>query len=350
MTDAAMKTGPQRGTRWTAWVLLAVAAATLAGGLVWRARSFRFTGSEFAMDTLITVTVYGPDAVGRGRAALGEFRRVERLLSAFLAESEVGRVNAAAGRKPVRVSRETLDLVALSLKYAALSDGKFDPTVGPLVRLWGIGTGRTAPPAPAEVAAARRLVDYRRVVVDQAGSRLYLPQAGMALDLGGVAKGYAAQRAADLLRREGVRSALVDAGGNIVALGTRPDGRPWRVAVRHPRRPRAVLGILSVVDRAVVTSGDYERYFESGGRRYHHLLDPATGYPAAGFQSATVVGASSTLADIASTAVFVLGPGKGPAFARQHGLATLVVDGAGRVVVDRVLRTAWTPIGVGEGA
>lgn len=335
---------PQK--RWVVLVALTAVVLMLAGawaGRGWLERRARFTGSAFAMDTLLTVTVYGPRAEENGRAALAEFGRLDKLLSAYSAASEVGRVNAAAGKRAVRVSRETLNLVALALKYAALSDGRFDPTIGPLVRLWGIGKGRGAPPDPAEVTAARRLVDYRRVMVDAPGRRLYLPERGMALDLGAVAKGYAAARAAALLRQRGVKSALIDAGGNIVALGTRPDGRPWRVGLRHPRKPGAILGILSVVDRAVVTSGDYERYFEFEGRRYHHLLDPATGYPAEGVQSATVVAPSSTLADILSTTVFLLGPDRGEAFAREHGAATVFVEATGRVRVAPELAAAWTP-------
>lgn len=320
--------------------LILVSAVVLRG---WILRTARFSGSEFTMDTLVTVTVYGPGAAEHAKAALAEFQRVDKLLSAYRAESDIGRINAAAGREPVRVSRETTGLVALSLKFAALSGGKFDPSVGPLVRLWGIGQGRTAPPTPDEVEAARGLVDYRRVMVDQVEHRVYLPQAGMALDLGGVAKGYAAERAGALLRRRGVRFALIDAGGNIVALGTRPDGRPWRIGLRHPRKSGEVLGVLSVVDRAVVTSGDYERYFEYQGRRYHHLLDPATGYPAGGAQSVTVVARSSTLADLLSTAAFVLGPEQGAAFARQQGAATVSVDASGRVTVAPALRTAWAP-------
>ncbi|HHW15194.1 MAG TPA: FAD:protein FMN transferase [Firmicutes bacterium] len=346
--EGAAQRTPGRVVRLVAGVGLSIALVVAAALYGWFQRTARFTGSEFAMDTLITVTVYGPQAEENGRAALAEFQRLDRQLSAYSATSDLGRVNAAAGRQAVRVSRETVDLVALALRYAALSDGRFDPTVGPLVRLWAIGNGRHEPPSPEEVDAARRLVDYRRVMVDVPGRRLYLPERGMALDLGAVAKGYAAGRAADLLRRRGVKSALIDAGGNIVALGARPNGRPWRVGLRHPRKPGAILGILTVVDRAVVTSGDYERYFEFGGRRYHHILDPATGYPAKGAQSATVVASSSTLADILSTTVFILGRTRGEAFARQHGAATIFVDAAGKVSVAPELATAWTPVGTGS--
>lgn len=323
----------------------------LGAGLVALAAAFglsrrdqRFTGSEFAMDTVITVTVYGPRAKVNAETALAEFRRVDELLSAFRPESDIGRVNAAAGRAAVRVSRETIEVVALALKYAALSGGRFDPTVGPLVRLWQIGEGRKEPPAAGEVRAARRLVGYERVMVDEPGRRLYLPERGMALDLGAVAKGYAAGRAAELLKRRGVKSALIDAGGNIVAVGARPDGRPWRIGLRHPRRAGEVSGVLEVTDRAVVTSGDYERYFLFEGRRYHHLLDPETGYPADELQSATVVAGSSALADILSTAVFVLGPKEGPEFARRQGASTVVVDRTGQVLVAPELQNVWSAV------
>ncbi|MDI6870521.1 MAG: FAD:protein FMN transferase [Bacillota bacterium] len=343
-----MEDGRTEGTRrrltWLAAAgalgLVLVAAVALYS---WAHRTARFSGSTFAMDTLVSVTVYGPRAVESGRAALAEFQRLDKLLSAYRSDSDLGRVNAAAGKEAARVSRETVELVALALRYAALSGGKFDPTVGPLVRLWGIEAGRAEPPAPGEVEEARRLVDYRRVMVDVPGRRLYLPEPGMALDLGGVAKGYAAERAVELLRQRGVKSALIDAGGNIVALGARPDGSPWRIGLRHPRRPGEVLGVVEVVNRAVVTSGDYERYFEAGGRRYHHLLDPAAGYPAEGLQSVTVVGPSSTVADILSTAAFVLGPERGPAFVRKHGMAAITVDAVGEVRVAPELERAWTP-------
>lgn len=323
----------------------------LAAGVAGRERqAASYRSSELVMDTVVTVTVYGPKAKENAEAALSEFRRIDALLSAYRTGSEVSRVNDAAGRAPVKVSRETLALVQLSLRYAALSHGKFEPTIGPLVRLWGIGAGRTAPPSPAEIEAARRLVDYRRVVIDEARRTIYLPLAGMKLDLGGVAKGYAAQKAGELLRRRGVKSALIDAGGNIVALGARPDGRRWRVAIRHPRQSDAVVGVLQVADQAVVTSGDYERFFMYRGRRYHHLLDPATGYPADALQSATVIFPSSTVADLLSTSVFLLGPEEGPALARREGAGTVLVDSDGRVQVASGLRSSFVPADAPPGA
>lgn len=331
-----------RNRAWLALAGLALAAALVVAVLSARRPLASYSTSALAMDTLITVTVYGPRAEELAGAALAEFERVDRLLSAYRPESEVSRVNALAGQEPAKVSGETLALVQLSLRFAALSRGKFEPTIGPLVRLWGIGAGRTAPPTPSEVDEARRLVDYRRVVVDPVQSTVYLPTAGMKLDLGGVAKGYAAQRAGELLRRQGVKSALIDAGGNIVAVGARPDGRRWRVAIRHPRKPGEVVGVLQVADQAVVTSGDYERFFLHQGRRYHHLLDPATGYPSAAMQSATVVAASSTVADLLSTAVFLLGPVDGPALARRQKAATVLVDAEGRVEVAAPLRSSFT--------
>ncbi|HHY92928.1 MAG TPA: FAD:protein FMN transferase, partial [Firmicutes bacterium] len=283
--------------------------------------------TEFMMDTVITITAYGAGAPAAVDAALAEMRRIADLMNADDPQSEVSRVNANAGQRPVRVSPETFQLLQLAQRYAQLSDGAFDVTVRPLVVLWGIGKKDKYVPSDADIARARSLVNYRDLVLDEATRTVYLKRPGMGIDLGGAAKGYAADRARDVLVRAGIRSALIDAGGNIWAVGKRPDGQLWRIGIRNPRPEHGgeLLAVLPSEDLTLVTSGDYERYFMKSGVRYHHIFDPHTGRPARRAISATIVGKNSGEADILSTTVFVLGPERGLELIRKLGNLEAVV-------------------------
>jgi thiamine biosynthesis lipoprotein len=255
--------------------------------------------------------------------------------------SGVVAINEQAGIEPVQVRADLLDVLEKALHYAALSDGAFDPTVGPLVRLWGIGTDdQRVPddlrlprrhqrqgietdderiPGDEEIARALELVNWRDVVIDRKAGTAFLLRPGMALDLGAIAKGYSGDEAARIAREAKVKRAIFDLGGNIVALGWREQKKneslPWRIGIQNPESGRgAYLGVVPVHDMSVVTSGVYERNFELGGKRYHHLLSTTDGYPVEnGLLSVTIVTASSTDADALSTVVFTLGFERGKA-------------------------------------
>lgn len=294
---------------------LAGGLVLLAGGSAWweaarRTRIFR--AARPAMGTMAEVVLAHPAPRGRAlaEAALEEVREVEARMTRFDPASEVGRVNAEPGRF-LPVSTMTGHVVRTGLEIARATDGRFDPALGALEALWGFYERR----APARLPDARRLAreascaPYRQVELagDERRPRLRVGEA-VRLDLGGIAKGYAVDRAAALLRRHGVRHALINVGGDLYALGNHPEGRPWRVGVRHPRRPGRFLTILSLRDRAVATSGDYENFFMAGGQRYHHLLDPRTGAPAPFHQSVTVTAPSVMIADALATAAFTFPP------------------------------------------
>jgi thiamine biosynthesis lipoprotein len=233
--------------------------------------------------------------------------------------SGVVAINEQAGIAPVKVRADLLEVLEKALHYAALSNGAFDPTVGPLVQLWGIGTDSQRIPGDEEIARALELVNWRDVVIARGAGTVFLRWKGMALDLGGIAKGYAGDEAARIAREANVKRALVDLGGNIVTLGWRHQKKkeplPWRIGIQNPISGRGTyIGVLTVHDASVVTSGVYERYFESNGKRYHHILSTANGYPVEnGLLSVTIVTAGSTDADALSTAVFTLGFERGKA-------------------------------------
>jgi thiamine biosynthesis lipoprotein len=234
--------------------------------------------------------------------------------------SSVVTINERAGIGPVKVRADVLEVLEKALHYAALSGGAFDPTVGPLVQLWGIGTDHERVPGDEEITRARELVNWRDVVIDRGAGTAFLRRPGMALDLGAIAKGYAGDEAARIAREAKVKRALFDLGGNIVTLGWREEKKgkaslPWRIGIQNPLSGRGTyIGVVTVHDSSVVTSGVYERYFESEGKRYHHILSTTDGRPVEnGLLSVTIVTASSTDADALSTAVFTLGFEKGKA-------------------------------------
>ena len=282
----------------------------------------RQTGEWFAMDTVMTAAVYGSaDALD---AVEAETYRLDALLAAQKDDSEIAAVNDGAEV----VSEETAALLRRALEIAAETNGAYDPTVYPLMRAWGFTDGNYRVPADAELDALLQTTGWTEVSVD--GTTASLPE-GFALDLGGIGKDYAAGRCKEILKAHGVTSALLSLGGNVSALGSKPDGTAWTVAIEDPDGGD-YLGTVQIADQCVVTSGGYQRYFEQDGVRYWHILDPETGKPArSGMKSVTIVSADDTLADALSTALFVMGPERAEEFWRVHraefGAVWLTEDG-----------------------
>jgi FAD:protein FMN transferase len=282
------------------------------------------------MGTSFRVEAVGTDAVEQDlAAAVAELRRIDDGMTTWR-DSELTRLNARSGQGPVEVSAELCSLVARSLAVAELTDGAFDPTWHSVAHLWDFRADPPVLPDGDELAAALERVGWRKVRVDLDASTIELPE-GTTLGLGGIAKGYGVDRAMSILMERGVRHAVVDAGGDMKCLGQRL-GEPWEVAIKHPRAKEYVLAVLPVSNRCVVTSGDYERYFDLDGKRYHHIIDPRTGRPAEGCMSATVIGPDAALADALGTAMCVLGPERGLAIIeRLPRTEALLVDLAGEV-------------------
>ena len=321
------------------WITALITAGMLIALPGCGASETTYTRESYALDTICTQTVTGGDAENAMDAVDAMLWRVTNVMS-MNEGADIYAVNAAAP-DAVTVGDETAALVQTALSIAAQTDGAFDPTIGAVSALWDI-TGDPRVPGGDEIAAALALVDYTGVMVS--GSDIALAQSGMMLDLGGIAKGYAADEAIKIYEEYGVQTALLNLGGNIYAYGTKPDGSGYRIGLRDPNGSAgSYAAVVSVSDTSVVTSGVYERYFEQDGQGYHHIFDPDTGYPVDnGLLAVTVVCESSTLADALSTALFVMGPEDGSAAAEQmDGVEAVFFTDDARVlatggIIDRI--------------
>ncbi|MGG1441699.1 FAD:protein FMN transferase [Brevibacillus laterosporus] len=273
--------------------------------------------SFFIYDTIVTVRVYDDRMTDKHFKELeARMKEIESHLSRTLQGSEVYRINEQAGKQAVPVSRETYEVIKKSIQYAELSEGRFDPAIGPLVSLWNIGQDNAKVPSEEKLTEALQVIDYHQIALDDAKRTVFLKQPNMAIDLGGIGKGYAADQIAVYLTEKGFTSAIIDLGGNILALGKKPNGNDWIIGIQDPDRNRGnQLGKLKVTNKTVVTSGIYERYFEENGKHYHHILNPATGYPVENnLFSVSIITNESADADALSTTGFALGLEKGMPF------------------------------------
>ncbi len=270
-------------------------------------------------------------------AAFAEMERIERLLSVFIPESEFSRINAAAEEGPVRVSSETIEIIRRGKEIARLTGGAFDMAMGPAIASWDF-LGKRHVPTPEEIAALKPLCRSEEISIDEAKQEVALQKKGMALDPGGIGKGYLAERGKQLLLKNGITSGIIATAGDLVLFGARPDGAPWRVAIQHPRDRDATLATLNLTDCAVSTSGDYERFFTKDGVTFHHLLDPKTMLPARECQSVTVISEEGTAADAVATGAFVMGPTRGMALldGSKNGNG-IVIDRNGGVQISEAL-------------
>ncbi len=296
--------------------------------------------SLFAMNTYMTFTAYGNGASAALERAAAQIGEVEALWSVTREDSEIYRANHSGGQA-ITVSEETAALVAFALEMARKTDGALDPTIYPVLAAWGFTTDSKQVPSQGQIDSLLAQVDYRRIELD--GTGLTVP-AGMQLDLGAVGKGYTADLVTQTLREAGVESAILSLGGNIQAIGSRPDGTDWRIGIRAPWE-EGNLGVLEISNAAVVTSGGYENYFEDeAGTRYWHILDPATGAPAdSGLQSVTIIGEEGRLCDALSTALFVMGAEKAEAYWRENGgFDMLLVTDEGEVILTEGIATRFS--------
>lgn len=296
--------------------------------------------SLFAMNTYMTFTAYGEDAQAALQEAEECIQQVEGLWSVTDEDSEIYQANHSGGQ-PVTVSEETAEIISFALEMAQRTGGALDPTIYPVLTAWGFTTDSKQVPSQQQIAQLLEQVGYDRIQLN--GTELTVPD-GMELDLGAVGKGYTADLVTEILRRHGVTSALISLGGNIQAIGSRPDGSDWRLGIRAPWES-GNLGVLTVSDAAVVTSGGYENYFDDEqGNIYWHILDPSTGYPAdSGLQSVTIVGREGKMCDALSTALFVMGAQSAEQYWRENGgFEMLLVTDSGEILITEGIAENFT--------
>jgi len=287
------------------------------------------TQTTYALGTVITINLYDQGDLALMNTLVARVNEIEALMSSQKDSSEISEINRQAASGAVQVSSETYGVIQRALYYADLSNGKFDPTIGPIVSLWGVGTDQAKVPTQEAIDLALKLVDYKGIVLNDTDLSVYLPDKGMSLDLGGIAKGYVADELVKLLDAAKVERAMINLGGNIYAYGEKADGSLYKVAIQTPYDSRnTYFGYTEIQNATVVTSGPYERYFEEDGVLYHHIFDAHTGYPIqSNVASVSVIADKSMDADALSTLLFTMTPDEGlDLIESMQGVECIYVD------------------------
>ena len=334
-------------TKTVAALLIAGAALVAACTRATTSRAQVVTEARVSMGSALRVSAWTsdePHARTAFDAVFREFDRLESLMTVWRPDSEISRLNAAAGDRPVPMHPEVLDVLRTAHQVSEWTGGKFDVTFAALSDLWRFDQdqdGRV--PDPGDVRRRLPLISYRDLVLDDGADTAFLRRKGMRVNLGGIGKGYAIGRAADVLRARGLRDFMIQSGGDLYVAGLK-DGRPWRLGIADPRDPdRRTFATIDLTDSTFSTSGDYERAFIKNGRRYHHIIDPATGEPANLCRSVTIVADSPVVSDGLSTGVFILGPSAGMALVeRLPHIGAVIVTSRNEVLVSSRLKGRLT--------
>lgn len=294
------------------------------------------------MDTLVTISAVS-DSDNKAETAIdkafAEIEKIDNLVNFFSDKSEISGINKNAGKKAAAISDETFEVIEKAIYASEETNGAFDVTIGPEIALWDFHN--KVKPEDKEIIQRLSLVNYKALTLYKNPSSAYLKKKGMLIDLGGVAKGYAADRAVEVMKKTGIKSGLVAIAGDIKAFGLRPDSKPWKIGIRNPRaknKDDEIMATIGLTDMAISTSGDYERYFIIEGKRYHHILNPKTGYPADSCRSVSVIAKEGAVTDPFSTGIFILGPEKGIKLLEDMRIDGIIVDKDGKIHTTRNLR------------
>lgn len=268
-------------------------------------RTCKLMGNRFELSVVATDEQWANECIDAG---IAEIQRIERLLTTFADDSETNRVNANAGIKPVAVSRETFELIARSIRISDLTQGAFDISYGSIdKRLWNFDQQMTALPDRETARQMVRLINYKNIILDNQNSTVFLKEKGMRIGFGGIGKGYAAERAKQIMIAKGVESGVVNASGDLTTWGYQPDGRQWTIAVADPNNKEQVFSYMNISNMAVATSGNYEKFILIDGKKYSHTINPRTGLPVTGIKSVTIITTNAEIADAMATPVTIMG-------------------------------------------
>lgn len=274
--------------------------------------------------------------------AIQEIGRIEKLISSWDANSETSEINRNAGNQPVPVNRELFDLIYRCKKVSEITDGAFDISFASMEHVWKFDRSVQEMPPPDTVAAFVSKVNYRNIILDENKSTVFLKEQGMKIGFGGIGKGYAANRARAVMKKMGIDSGVVNAGGDLTAWGKQEDSSLWKIGIADPKDKTRIFAWLTIQDMAVVTSGDYEKYFISDGIRYSHIVNPKTGYPVSGIKSVTIVCPDAELADALATGVFVSGDKKGLELINKlKGIECLIINSKDEIITSKNLQLQY---------
>ena len=270
-----------------------------------------FKRAQRLMGNTFEITVVAADerwAQEKIDLAVAEISRIEQLLTTFNEDSQTNQINRQAGIRAVKVDREVFDLIQRSIRISGVTDGAFDITYGSIdKRLWNFDRSMTTLPDEATAKAMVRLINYRNIILDAENCSVLLKEKGMRIGFGGIGKGYAAEMAKALLKREGVKSGIVNASGDLTTWGLQPDNSPWTIGIAHPDNAHLPFSYMNITDMAVATSGNYEKYITINGKRYSHTINPKTGLPVTGIKSVTIISPNAEIADAMATPVTIMG-------------------------------------------
>ena len=299
------------------------------------------TRTELIMGTVVKVTLYENGSEEILDKVFNRVKEIENLVSINQDNTELDELNENAGIKPIKLSDTSLEIIEKALHYSELSNGEYDLTIGPLVKLWSIGLPEARIPTQEEIDETIKNIDYSKVKINKDTKEVFLPEKGMLLDLGSIAKGYAADEIVRILNEENINSAIIDLGGNIYALGLKEGNKNWRIGIQNPFDKRGnIVGALEVSNKTVVTSGIYERYIEQDGVKYHHILNPSTGYPyETEIAGVSIISDKSIDGDALSTLIFTKGLEEGLAFVEnREGVEAVFVTNDKKVYITKGLK------------
>ena len=300
----------------------------------------RFTRTQKLMGNRFEFCVVGEDEAWAEDClvkAVAEVARIEALLTTFKEDSQTNQINSMAGIRPVVVDREVFELINRSLKISVLTQGAFDISYGSIdKRFWNFDTAMTALPDPQVAKESVRLINYRNIILDPDKCTVFLKEKGMRIGFGGIGKGYAADRAKAMLRTLGVSNGIVNASGDLNAWGVQPNGKPWTIGVADPEKTNSPFSYLDITDRAIATSGNYEKVAIINGKPYSHTIDPKTGFPVTGIKSVTIISPSAEFSDALATPVMVMGVTVGLDLINQmKGIACILIDDSNQLFTSK---------------
>jgi len=290
----------------------------------------KLMGNRFELSVVTDDELWGNETIEKG---IGEIQRIEKLLTTFSDDSETNHVNQQAGIMPVKVSRETFDLIQRSIRISDITQGAFDITYGSIdKRLWNFDQQMTALPDRALAKKMVRLINYRNIELDTEKCTVFLKEKGMRIGFGGIGKGYAAEQAKIIMKEAGAESGVVNASGDLTTWGRQPNGQAWTVGIVNPNVKNEVFSYMSISDMAVATSGNYEKYVMIGGKKYSHTIDPRTGYPVTGIKSVTIITTNAEIADAMATPVMIMGIRTGLDMINQiKNIEAVIIDDDDRI-------------------